>query len=218
MTGPELHYLRLFPLGSTVLFPGMELPLMVFEQRYRLLVEECQDEEAPFGVVLLQSGREVDDPMAEPHRVGTTAHFTSVEATPDERLRVLAVGRHRFRVHTLSRERPYLAAQVEYFADEENGPVPQELAQRVRDATADYVKALASLRGGWLSEVPLPEAPEALSYLAAQLFQGQQAAQQQLLEAATTAERLEQEAALLKSARERVQELIERKWSKRKLN
>ena len=218
MTGPELHYLRLFPLGSAVLFPGMELPLVIFEERYRLLIQECQDEEAPFGVVLLQSGREVGNSLAEPYEVGTTAHLTSVETTPDERLRVLAVGRHRFRVHTLDHARPYLAAQVEYLADEEREPAPEELVQRVRDAAAAYVKALASLRGGWLSEVPLPQAPAELAYLVAQVFQGRQMAQQRLLEATTTSGRLEQEATLLESARQRVQELIERKWSQGKLN
>ena len=117
MSTPDLHYLRLFPLGAAVLFPGMELPLVVFEDRYRLLIQECQDEDAPFGVVLLQTGGEVADPSAEPHRVGTTAHIHAAEAGADGRLHIISMGRHRFRVHSLSQERPYLAAQVEYLTD-----------------------------------------------------------------------------------------------------
>ena len=218
MTTPELHYLRLFPLGGAVLFPGMELPLVVFEPRYRQLVQECEDEDAPFGVLLLQSGREVADPGAEPYRVGTTAHIREAEAGADGRLHVVSVGRRRFRVHSLSYEQPYLAAQVEYMTDEEYGAAAGELAVRVRVATVDYVKALASLRGGWLQEVPLPEDPGELTYLVAQLFQGKRQTQQRLLESATTAARLEDEEVLLASAQQRVDQLIQKKRSERESN
>ena len=50
--------LRLFPL-NTVLFPGVKLPLRIFEERYKLMIGECLEEEAPFGVVLIQDGQEV---------------------------------------------------------------------------------------------------------------------------------------------------------------
>ena len=191
---------------------------MVFEPRYCQLVQECQNEDAPFGVVLLQSGREVADPGAEPYRVGTTAHIREVEAGADGRLHIVSVGQRRFRVHSLTYEQPYLAAQVEYMIDEEHGATARELTERVRVATVDYVKTLASLRGGWLQEVPLPEDPGALSYLVAQLFQGQRQAQQRLLESASIAARLEDEEVLLASAQEKVDQLTEKKRSERESN
>ena len=49
----DLHFLRLFPLQAMVLFPGMELPLVVFEPRYLQLTQECTDNDEPFGVLLL---------------------------------------------------------------------------------------------------------------------------------------------------------------------
>ncbi|MBF6600779.1 MAG: LON peptidase substrate-binding domain-containing protein [Dehalococcoidia bacterium] len=69
--------LRLFPL-QTVLFPGMRLPLHIFEERYKIMVRECIDEDAPFGVVLIRSGAEVGG-GAIPHDVGTTARIIQVE-------------------------------------------------------------------------------------------------------------------------------------------
>ena len=50
----------LFPLG-TVLYPGLLLPLHIFEDRYRALTRHCLDNGAPFGVVLIREGREVGD-------------------------------------------------------------------------------------------------------------------------------------------------------------
>lgn len=108
--------LRLFPL-QTVLFPGMELPLQVFEDRYRTLVAECLETSEPFGVVLIREGAEVGGP-AVPHAVGCTARLVRVAPTRDGRLSVLAVGVRRFRVVQLYDDRPYLSADVEYPVDE----------------------------------------------------------------------------------------------------
>ena len=215
---PELHFLRLFPLEGVVLFPGMELPLMVFEDRYHLLVQECQEEKAPFGAVLLRSGREVGDPTSQPHDVGTTASIEKTEPAGPGRLRVLAMGRRRFKVHSFSYDRPYVSAQVEYLPDQEPAQPPAELVQRVHDAASEYFKMLISLRGGWLREVSLPDRPEHLSYLVAQMLHGEKAIQQRLLEAPTSTERLEQEAGLLQEATSRAQQMVAEAWSKRGLS
>ena len=69
---PETHYLRLFPLQAVVLFPQMELPLVVFEPRYVQLTQECTDADEPFGVVLLKEGLEVGENDADPFKIGTT--------------------------------------------------------------------------------------------------------------------------------------------------
>jgi len=55
---PETATLPLFPLGS-VLFPGMLLPLHIFEPRYRLLLQRALQNDQPFGIVLIRSGPEV---------------------------------------------------------------------------------------------------------------------------------------------------------------
>jgi hypothetical protein len=97
-----------------VLFPGAALPLNVFEERYRLLVQERRD----FGVVLIRHGSEVGLGRGEDlHEVGTLATPERVEALPDGRYSVLARGTHRFRLHGLDRSRPYLMGHVERLDD-----------------------------------------------------------------------------------------------------
>src|ERR1700757_4702903 len=88
--------LPLFPL-NTVLFPGMALPLRIFEPRYRLMIEECLTSGGSFGVALISSGREVGDP-AVPHRVGTSARIAGAERLSDGRLNIEVVGQERFHI------------------------------------------------------------------------------------------------------------------------
>ena len=87
---PETGSLPLFPLGS-VLFPGMLLPLHVFEPRYRLLLKRAVQNERPFGIVLIKSGAEVGGP-AEPHRIGTTARVVGTTPLPGGRSFVIVRG------------------------------------------------------------------------------------------------------------------------------
>src|SRR2546428_795565 len=67
----QVATLPLFPL-HVVLFPGLPLPLHIFEPRYRLMVGRCLEASSAFGVVLIRAGREVGEP-ATPYSVGTTA-------------------------------------------------------------------------------------------------------------------------------------------------
>lgn len=108
-SGSEPGLIPLFPL-HTVLFPGGLLPLHIFEERYRLLVQERRD----FGVVLIREGREVGAGQGDDiHRIGTLATLQQVEALQDGRYNVIARGLGRFRVLALEHGRPYLMGQVE---------------------------------------------------------------------------------------------------------
>src|SRR2546421_4823703 len=103
--------LPLFPLGE-VLFPGMMLPLHIFEPRYRLMIRRCVSEKIPFGVVLITRGQEVG-PGAEFFNVGTTARITRVQRADDGRLYIASVGESRFRVLQTNNDQPYLQGQIE---------------------------------------------------------------------------------------------------------
>ena len=70
--------LPLFPL-NTVLFPGMVLPLHIFEERYKLMINHCLEEERPFGVLLIREGKEVGS-GAVPYQVGTTTMIAVIPA------------------------------------------------------------------------------------------------------------------------------------------
>ena len=209
------HFLRLFPLESVVLFPGMQLPLVVFEPRYKQLTQECLENNEPFGVLLLRSGREVGDAESEPYSVGTTAQIERAEELGDGRLRIMAVGKDRFRVLSFIRERPYLAAQVAYLPADRGDETPPALLGQVKELCAQYARAVTSMQGGYLREVPVPDSPEDISYLAALLLQGQRETQQRLLEMDSTAQRLALESEALPPAVAEASAEVKRRWSER---
>lgn len=191
-------WLRLFPLQAVVLFPGVELPLVVFEERYRQLTRECMDAGEPFGVLLLREGQEAGDPGAVPFDVGTTARITSFRQTPDDRLRLVVTGERRFRVESYDYSHPYLSAEAQFLDDLPDEPaVDPGLVDEVRDMGGRLIQGLAARRGGWMRTTRLPGDPTALSFFLADFLSGDKEEQQRLLEAAT-AQRLEQERSLLR--------------------
>ena len=124
--------LPLFPL-DLVLFPGMFLPLHIFEPRYRLLMRRCSERESQFGVVLIRAGTEAGKP-AEPHRVGTAAAIVAVNALPDGRSFVVTKGERRFAIErVIDDDEPYLVAEITWL-DEVDGPDAGPLATAARDA------------------------------------------------------------------------------------
>ncbi len=204
MDHTELRYLRLFPLQAAVLFPGMELPLVVFEPRYLQLTQECTASNEPFGVLLLKEGPEVGPNDSEPFDVGSTAHIRSAEDIGDGRISLLAVGGQRFKVRAFVRDNPYLAAEVELL-DDHDDMIDPSLVDNVRWDAAALVRQLVAARGGYMREVSLPDEPVALSYQVAQMFQGNPGVQQRLLELPTF-DRLWDELELIKNARKQAQE------------
>jgi len=106
----------MFPLGS-VLLPTMLLPLHVFEERYRELVQRVLDGDGSFGVTLIERGHEVggDDVRAT---VGCRARLLEAEQQPDGRWHLLAVGTDRFRVEGWLPDAPYPNAVVSTLADD----------------------------------------------------------------------------------------------------
>src|SRR5829696_6475181 len=120
-----------FPL-NTVLFPGMPLPLHIFEPRYREMIGACTRDEKPFGVLLIQEGPEVG-PGAVPFKVGTLARIVDVNQFPDGRLNIVTVGTHRFRLLNLSADKQsYFVGDVEPIEDDPTGAsAPAELVEQV---------------------------------------------------------------------------------------
>lgn len=108
--------LPLFPL-DVVLFPGLPLPLHIFEPRYKEMIGECRNTQTPFGVVrALQNG------IAE---VGCTAEIVTVtKEYPDGRLDLIAQGRQRFEILQINQERAFLRAEVLFLPDELDTELP----------------------------------------------------------------------------------------------
>ena len=117
--------LPLFPL-QVVLFPGAELPLHIFEERYKEMIAEAIRDHIEFGVVLANEKGIVN--------TGCTATVEKVlRQYPDGKMDILSRGRRRFEIVTLNDERSFLRGSVEFFDDDEFEPPPADLRRRVID-------------------------------------------------------------------------------------
>ncbi|MBI3522402.1 MAG: LON peptidase substrate-binding domain-containing protein [Chloroflexi bacterium] len=203
--------LPLFPL-NTVLFPGMLLPLHVFEPRYRLLVRRCLDKQQPFGIVLIESGAEVGG-IAVPKTVGTTAEIVGNQPLPDGRSFIVVNGLRRFHVDQLiDDEEPYLLAKVSYLAEDE-GAGASELADRAADAFTEYLLAALAAADEPHSEAPDLDAmrhgtPADVAYRIAAGLAIDALERQRLLEAPNAQERLTSEIRLLERESTLLKELL----------
>jgi len=132
---PDTFQLPLFPL-QTVLFPGGVLPLRIFEVRYLDLIQRCQKEGAPFGVVCLTQGSEVRQapaageaaPAEVFHAIGTLAHIEMYERPQPGLMLIRCRGGRRFRLLRSEQMKHGLwTGEAEYLADDPVVPVPQDL-------------------------------------------------------------------------------------------
>ncbi|XVV14627.1 LON peptidase substrate-binding domain-containing protein [Actinoplanes sp. CA-131856] len=205
--------LPVFPLG-TVLFPGLVLPLHIFEERYRALVRELvagpSDDPHEFGVVTLRRGAEApaetvttDGPSAPPppitaddlYQVGCTAELRQVTELSDGRYDIMTVGRRRFLIKdVIQGDEPYLTADVEWLPDESPDETAELLAPRALAAFRAYLELLRPDSEG-LDAVPAD--PTVLSHLIAATAQLTTEERQSLLAAPDTAARLRTELKLL---------------------
>jgi Lon protease-like protein len=182
--------LPLFPL-HTVLFPGMPLPLHIFESRYKQMIGLCLEEEKPFGVVLIRQGSEALGPLAEPYSIGCTARIVEVQPLNEGRMHITTVGERRFRIQSLNHDSPYLVGKVEYYpmpADDSGKLMP--IAKRLAPKVQQYIHLLNEIEEVELDSENLPEDPLIFAHLAAVLLQMPPNEKQELLESASTMDML----------------------------
>jgi uncharacterized protein len=190
----ERQRIPLFPL-NTVLFPGMPLPLHIFESRYQQMVRWCLDGERPFGVCLIQEGQEVGGP-AQPYAVGTLCEIVTHTPLEDGRLLLHTVGRERFRVRQLFHDKPYLEAEVELFADAASEGL-EPLAQQAREAAGRFLAAVLGPAELAEAGIELPDDPISLSYVLGAVVPASLPVRQQLLSTSATDQRLRLQIRLL---------------------
>ncbi|MFO7539541.1 MAG: LON peptidase substrate-binding domain-containing protein [Chloroflexota bacterium] len=179
----DAYEIPLFPL-NTVLFPGMSLPLHIFEERYKEMVNWCMMRKRPFGVVLIHSGVAEGGPMAEPHVIGCTAQITQMQPLSQGRMFIMAVGHERFRILSLNNDQPYLVGRVEqYPLLPEAGTHLEKPAQTLYPLVIDYLQVLADLGQVDLDLSQIPQDYKSLPYLAASLIQIPTEQKQRLLAA-----------------------------------
>ncbi|MEV0490367.1 LON peptidase substrate-binding domain-containing protein [Streptomyces atratus] len=220
--------LPLFPLNA-VLFPGLVLPLNVFEERYRAMMRELlktdEDEPRRFVVVAIRDGREIaptavgmpdatavpsaterapadgfgPDPIQAFHRVGCVADAAKIRERADGSFEVLATGTTRVKLLSVDATGPYLTAEIEVL-DEDTGDEAGALAEGVLRAFRGYQKRLAGASERSLTTgAELPDDPSVVSYLVAAATILDIPSKQRLLQAPDTATRLREELTLLRS-------------------
>ncbi|MBO0868953.1 MAG: LON peptidase substrate-binding domain-containing protein [Micromonosporaceae bacterium] len=213
--GPPTGGLPLFPLG-TVLFPGLVLPLAVFEERYRALVRDVTagagDGPREFGVVAIERGWEVDrhddfwvgravpgrptDSAAlSLHEVGCSAEIRQITEHADGRFDLVTVGRRRFQILRVeTRAGPYLTAEVRFLAEAEGAP--GEADRLVPGLLELFQRYLRLLRPDQVGE-QVPDEAAILSHLIAATVALPLPERQALLAAPDIASRLRAERRLL---------------------
>jgi uncharacterized protein len=162
--------LPLFPLG-TVLYPGLLLPLHIFEERYRQLVRDLLAGPEPqrFGVIAIREGRETGvGGIRALHNIGCTATLRQVNELDDGRYDLVTVGTQRFLLVSVDDSKPYLQGEVDLLAEATGDKTGVAMAARlVQDAFRVYLGVLTE-RGVTQVSVPeLPDDPVLLSYLVA---------------------------------------------------
>jgi Lon protease-like protein len=177
--------LGLFPL-PLVLLPTEQVPLHIFEERYKELIGECLADGRPFGVLFAEA-----DGI---HEIGTQAVVVEVLAQfEDGRMNVLVEGGDRFRVEELTRGRTFQTGQTSPLDDSDDPADPEaiaralELFERLRDLTGSEV------------EVPTEDSPQ-LSYALAARVELEADVKQSLLQATSERIRLERVCELLVDA------------------
>lgn len=187
--------LPIFPL-NTVVFPGVTVPLHVFEERYRALVHHLltiSDKTLRlFGVVAIREGYEVGSHGVQSvHRVGCVVQMTSVEPYADGRFDIEVVGRHRLRLDALDTSGTYLVGDVETVEEAKvDTPTGLQEAEKTRATFEEYRRRLSELRGDDVLDGDLPRDPEFLSYALAATCLLTLQERQELLEAANPLDRL----------------------------
>jgi Lon protease-like protein len=156
----------LFPLPNLVLFPNIAVPLHIFEERYKLMINGCIDQREIFGLVLLRSGA-TEETEEVIHRVGVAARITDVERLDDGRMNILCEGESRFRISRFTQQTPFWKGSVQYFEEETERQSVESLYEDVAKLYRRVAALSSDLSGSPQSELILPESPTDLSFMVA---------------------------------------------------
>lgn len=143
-----MNLLPLFPL-DLVLLPGAQLPLHIFEPRYKEMISECLEQKKPFGIV-----RASEEGVAG---IGCTAEIVSVTKKYDDgRMDILTRGVDRFEVLEVNEERTFLRAEISLLQDEdvkdEGGDAASRIEQPLVELAVRLHAEIVKLAGAELSE------------------------------------------------------------------
>ncbi len=195
----DLTELPLFPLDNVVLLPFKRVPLHIFEERYKQMINMCMDEETEFGIVWGN-----DDTFQE---VGSAALVTDlISRLPDGRMKIVTQGTRRFRVLERFDIHPYITGIVEEIGDEPEVP-DFDLGNKVQDLYREALK----LSLGWFKPKKEEDInPSELSFVVAGSLSLSLPEQQAILEMRSANERLQTVSKILEEALQGIREVKRR--------
>ncbi len=168
----------LFPL-NVVLFPGMALPLHIFEDRYRRMIADCLEGNRQIGVIL---AKPEPGGISTAYSIGTSALITHVDERDDGTMDVLTAGLDRFRVLHLLHTEPYLVGRIEWFPLERTGaPEVARLATKLKAPFVRYLRLVSEVLGTTIQIESAPRDSTDLAYLMAIALQVSMEEKQELL-------------------------------------
>jgi Lon protease-like protein len=196
-----LQELPLFPL-PVVLFPGVPLPLHIFEPRYRQMLIDIRLSKNVFGLSYFDPTT-TDNEVPPKDHVGCVAEVTETQTFPDGRSNILTIGVIRYRLESyVERGDPYLVARVSYFEDDEEDE--ELLVAPAREVAEMFTRIAQAVRTINDERATLPDIsntePQRLSFLVAAAMEIDAEVKQELLELRSTSERLERLRAMLSVA------------------
>ncbi|HEY2381878.1 MAG TPA: LON peptidase substrate-binding domain-containing protein [Terriglobia bacterium] len=180
--------IALFPLPNLVLFPNIVVPLHIFEERYKSMINGCIDRDEAFGLVLFRAGAEAENEQSI-HRVGVSARVVEVERLQEGRLNILCEGESRFRIHRFTQQVPFWKGAVDFFDDDQIRST-ESLYDQVAELYRGVAALSAKLSGSEAAELALPESATDLSFMVSYVLDIESEEKQKLLEMTSTAERL----------------------------
>ena len=206
---PKSFTISVFPLPGVVLFPGMNLPLFIFENKYKDMISECLKGDKKFGIVFAN-----EKICAE---VGTIAEIVDVENLEEGKMNLLTEGRERFKIIDFISEEPYYKATAEYYEDKDE-KVTDKLNQtlsEVRILSAKALKIFDKVTDQKLAKnIKLPDDPSELLFLIASNLSCPFETKQTILESRSIRERTKKIQALLKKEIKRLELMLENKKTK----
>lgn len=183
--------LPLFPL-AIVLFPGVPLPLHIFEPRYRQMLEDIQAGDSLFGLSYFDASTSTRE-LPPVGSIGCVAKVTDTQAFPDGRSNILTVGLIRYLIEEyVERGDPYLVVRVSYFEDEdEDNEALQERSHEVAETFTRIARAVRIINDERANLPNIADTePERLSFLVAAAMEVEIEVKQELLELRSTSGRL----------------------------
>jgi Lon protease-like protein len=201
----------IFPL-PLVLFPQVVVPLHIFEERYRTMINRCIEESSAFGIVLIPPETSTESESTI-RRVGVTARVIQFERIEDGRINIMAAGETRFRVLEFTGRKPHWSARVEFFEDDrERDDELQDSYNHVVHLYREIHRLAAQLRGMEFNveEIKIPISPATLTHMVSFVLDIEPEAKQSLLEMTSIDGRLKTLTVHLEEATQRLNAEIDR--------